>query len=420
MFESYYIFKYKHSEMYFENVDQIKNIKVFKEDFKNFDNKLDNNLKNLIEQISKVKIYNCSGFILLLIRNNFKGDWVNEFNNKPKNIYDKDFLIKLFGEEIGYKIWDNKRKKTGCRIENYINKYGLEEGTKLFKQKACDSKKGQSTKDFYINKYGLEEGVKKWNKIKNKWGESYKKNKQNHKGNGRTLEEYIIRLGKDTGKIKWEERNNKQKFRFSKEFYLQKYGAEEGEKEWNNYLKNQDKTSLKSFIKKYGEIDGTNRYNFFIEKQKNGFKTNLENFILKYGEDIGTKKYQNWIINCTNSKINGNRYSKISQKLFWEIYENLSIEQKHYCKFAELNNEQMFKIWKHNLTVIFVDFKLKDKIIEFQGTYYHKFSEAKERDKNRLIALKEKGYQVLFIEQKEYETNKNKVINDCLNFLNYE
>ena len=48
MFESYYIFKYKHSEMYFENVDQIKNIKVFKEDFKNFDNKLDNNLKNLI------------------------------------------------------------------------------------------------------------------------------------------------------------------------------------------------------------------------------------------------------------------------------------------------------------------------------------------------------------------------------------
>ncbi len=91
---------------------------------------------------------------------------------------------------------------------------------------------------------------------------------------------------------------------------------------------------------------------------------------------------------------------------------------KNKTKFAELNKEQMFKVWQDDLTVIFVDFKVENIIIEFQGTYWHKFPEVKEKDLARLKFLEKYNYKVLLIEQKEYEEKKIETIIKCINFIN--
>ena len=48
----------------------------------------------------------------------------------------------MFGKEKGTKLYLKRAKQRGCRIENYIEKYGDDEGRKLFQKKAEDRWKG--------------------------------------------------------------------------------------------------------------------------------------------------------------------------------------------------------------------------------------------------------------------------------------
>lgn len=130
------------------------------------------------------------------------------------------------------------------------------------------------------------------------------------------------------------------------------------------------------------------------------------------------------ICKICNHSING--VSLISQKLFWSIYNKLNLKEKQFCKFSELNIEKKIYITdkdkyalpevidKLNKNCYFIDFIFNNKIIEFDGTYYHK-------DKDKYVAkdkfLNLKGYRVLHIDELKYKNYPEQIFNKCIQFL---
>lgn len=119
-----------------------------------------------------------------------------------------------------------------------------------------------------------------------------------------------------------------------------------------------------------------------------------------------------------NFNVQNNRYSKISQQLFWEIYKRSDIKN---CNFAELNNEYI--IWlkskerkNANQASYLLDFLYENKNIEFNGSskYYKK---SKKYIKTRDNILKSKNIEVLRIDEINYLKNKDDIIKKCLRFL---
>lgn len=148
----------------------------------------------------------------------------------------------------------------------------------------------------------------------------------------------------------------------------------------------------------------------------------LEKCIQKYGEEGGKKRWnerqEKWMKN--NKKSN---FSKISQELFWAIYNQL--EFKEQIKFAELgekyNNEHVLKLDDITVRPDFIDL-IQNKIIEFNGEYWHsekRMSKSinKTREETRLNALQNYGYKILTIWEQDYKKNKDEIIKKCLDFL---
>ncbi len=148
-------------------------------------------------------------------------------------------------------------------------------------------------------------------------------------------------------------------------------------------------------------------------------KTNsLAWFKIKYGDDLGMTNYNNYVINKMNilSELKANKYSKISQELFWNIYNKL--KQKDNCYFFELNQEYVLRIpekYNHNNVVMMLDFKQNKKIIEYNGNYWHN----KDKDDIRYSILRDMGYEIFIVTSDEYNRNikNNLIIDKCINFL---
>ena len=330
-----------------------------------------------------------------------------KYKNQIKLIYEK------FGKNDLIKSWIKRF------IENNVN-FDVLWVDRISRFKENNGKKGMSLeRNIYI--YGEEVGKKIWNdyliKRKNTYDEVRKK-RGGKFNNGRSLEQYIKKYGEKEGNLLWIERNKKQSYRFSLEYFINNF-KENGEKKYIEYKLSMDKTSEKAFIKKYGKIDGKKRYNIYILKQKeNSFSYTLDGFILKYG-DIGKEKYYEWLkITCEAIK---NRwkigYSKMSQNLFWRIFDSLSENLKKETKFAELNNEQEFYVFWKDKKFILVDFKVKNIIIEFNGKFWHSTEKMIKQDSIRKEWLENKGYKVLFIDEIDWIKNENNIINKCLNFI---
>lgn len=147
--------------------------------------------------------------------------------------------------------------------------------------------------------------------------------------------------------------------------------------------------------------------------------------IQKYGEEDGLKRFtdrQNkWLSNYTR-----NNFSIISQELFWSIIETgeLTNDEVYFATYKNgelddsgVNNEYRLKL---NTSFILPDFfvKNKGKIIEFDGTYYHRVTpENLLRESIRDRNIINSGYMVLHISESDYKKNKQSVINKCLDFL---
>lgn len=215
-------------------------------------------------------------------------------------------------------------------------------------------------------------------------------------------------------KKKYHIRNEKQSYRFSILYYIEKYGEIEGNIKWKLYKKNVDKTSLKSFVKRYGDMIGKSRYNEYINNLR--YRNSLNYFVEKYDNIEGKIKWDEYRDKTIFKK---QKYSKISQDLFWLIYEKLDEKQKDFCMFAELNNERFIKTDK---SIFFIDFVVKNVAIEFDGSYWHSLENVKKRDLLKTSLINHSGYSLLRIPENDFLKNKDDVIIKCVEYikLNYD
>jgi hypothetical protein len=151
--------------------------------------------------------------------------------------------------------------------------------------------------------------------------------------------------------------------------------------------------------------------------------------IEKYGEieglEVWKKRQEKWTKNF--NKIGG--FSKISQEMFFELYDKI----KHLYKkiyFASIdeygnkvdNSNNEYRIKTKN-TVRLLDFYVLDinKCIEFDGDYWHGNKPGnKIRDELRENEIFESNpnIKIFHVKEKDYNLDKNKIIQDCLEFLN--
>jgi NADH:ubiquinone oxidoreductase subunit C len=169
------------------------------------------------------------------------------------------------------------------------------------------------------------------------------------------------------------------------------------------------------------------------QQQSNRQSTfSLEKCIEKYGKEEGEKiwlkRQEKWIDSVKKTRKNG--FSKISQILFWDIFNK--IEEKEYIYFAELNkikekdtsgknNEYRLSLSNRIILPDFLDLKNK-KIIEFDGTYWHNEKQIKNptklRDFERDQLATQNGFFVFRVKEDDYRKNPTKVLQECLEFLN--
>lgn len=302
-------------------------------------------------------------------------------------------------------------------LKKFIEKYGEELGIKNFRY--------NRSLECCILKYGEETGRIKYNNWKNnvKLGtdkiplerkiEIRKKTSSKLKGRKsswhNTLEDYIRKYGESEGTI-----------RYNKFKEITKQNSLRGEK---IITKMRYINSLKYYIDKYGEEEGNKRYNEWCKSQDH---SSLLFFIKKYGEEEGTKKYID-----TNLKKNLNRpssyFSKVSQVLFKDILKYLP--NKEDCFFATHQGEFKLYYTENGIKNRYCyDFIYQNKIIEYNGDWFHrnpKYYDKNdpeniiivERDAKKLNFAKNRGYSVLIIWDSEYKVDSNMALQKCLNYL---
>ena len=152
----------------------------------------------------------------------------------------------------------------------------------------------------------------------------------------------------------------------------------------------------------------------------------LQKCIAKYGEEGGLKRFNKrqikWLTNYKKTN-----FSKISQDLFWnilELYPEINNNKIYFATYKNgikdtsgQNNEYRLSLADGVILPDFFDLSTK-KIIEFDGVYYHRINpENALREEKRDKSIIESGYKVYHVNELEYKTNKEDVINKCINFL---
>ena len=290
-----------------------------------------------------------------------------------KDDYLKTYNLKLCDiSSIAYK------RNSTITLENAIKKYGIEEGTKKFEV----YKQKQASKNTFEHKNA-------------KYGWTKEQFDAYNKTRACTLDNFVQRHG-EQGQTLWSEYCD-----------LQKYAG----------------TSVEYFIDNYGEIEGRQKYKEVCSKKRH----TLENYVSKYGEVIGHQKWMQHNINVSN------RYSNVSAELFAAIdtkgseFTFYNPKNREYFMWSDSGDSKVL-MW-----LDYYDLSQK-KAIEFFGDYWHAnpskyahdFYNAKqkmtaaqiwERDKQRIKALEEKGIKLLIIWEKDYNDNKQLIIDQCKQFL---
>ena len=267
-------------------------------------------------------------------------------------------------------------------------------------------------------------------------------------------ESFIRRHGEEEGRRLYEEYRKRQAYTCSKDYMISERGMTEGE--WNAYNKSRASTK-KNFISRYGKELGEAKWKQYCEHEayagcaleyfqetygkEAGAKyyydvchqkaITLSNFIKKYGNEVGKVKYENLM-----HRPDRVGYSVISQNLFTEIDKMLG-DLATNSKWETKNLEQDIEIEIDGIKKFAKpDYILGKKIIEFNGDYWHAnpvfykstdsisypdgvklASEIWLRDAKRLNALRALGYNVFVIWENDYTSNRESVIERCVDFL---
>lgn len=146
--------------------------------------------------------------------------------------------------------------------------------------------------------------------------------------------------------------------------------------------------------------------------KRKGPKLNSKDYYIeKYGPELGNKKYQDFIEKTSN---NFHRFSKDSLHFFETLIIKTNLK-KEICFYGE--NEKSFivpnelkNILKRN--IIYADFLVGNKIIEFNGQHWHK-NEKRKDDVIRKKFYEILGFDVLFV----WDKTKGE-LERAINFIN--
>ena len=173
--------------------------------------------------------------------------------------------------------------------------------------------------------------------------------------------------------------------------------------------------SLEKCIEKYGVEEGHNIFNARQEKWQNTLKSKP----LAEQQRILKAKVKSIANICG--------YSKISQELFNMIYEQIKDQYVEiYYATHKQDNENSNKNFEYEVLLedeihrYFLDFYVKDnnKVIEFDGDYWHGKVGNKERETAREAHLNRLGFvNILHVKECDFQNNPQQTLEKCLNFI---
>lgn len=277
--------------------------------------------------------------------------------------------------------------------------------------------------------------------------------KAKYLGKGVTLRRMVTFYGKESGSKKWDEYCKRQSvtntFEYKtsvhgmtrKEFdeynrarastldnFVKRHGAEVGAVLWGEYCKRQAVAgiSLDYFIEKTGsEEEGRKEY----DRVKGSKSHTLENYQKRFGNERALEKLIEYYERKSCKFV-----SKVSQKLFWALYERLPEDLKRTVYFGELNKE--FGKWNQiSGSFNYYDFVISGLkyCVEFNGDYYHanptnyqtgdeisihgsvrKVDDIWQHDKIKNEYLESLGFRVIVVWQSDFDKDPNTTIETLL------
>lgn len=238
------------------------------------------------------------------------------FRKKFPNIDRAKFNTMCDHTKFAFEISDDDyiyaRSRYAMTKERLISKYGAEEGERRWKE-YCDIQRKTNTFEYKHEKYG-------WTKEQ---FDAFNKSR------AVTLENLIRKHGKEKGNQMWQSYCDKQRVTKSWDYLVETYGIEKARQ-----INKSKALTLENFINKYGEDEGTQRYNELVKKKE------LSTFT----------------------------YSKISQQIFNKLDEILA--KKYTTYYAEKNKEYVV-IGPQK--IMFLDYFIKELniCIEYNGSCFH-------------------------------------------------
>jgi hypothetical protein len=296
-----------------------------------------------------------------------------------------------YGEEIGTRIFNEKNLACSITAERLANKVGAEEAVRILRSRAASI-------EIYIENHGEELGRIKWQQYLDKRAATYrKKHEDGHIFPKYNLDYYITLYGEEKGKEVHVKKINSQRYKVSKQYY----------------------------IDQYGEVEGLAK----LRKCKDN--CSIEYYIEKFGEELGSEKYANRCKRTTETTRNS--YSGVSKIMFDAIKE--TITDLYY--YAE--NEITWALSEGdgiNQRAMRPDLFYNGKVIEFNGDAFHAnpllYEESDsphpfkkeltsldiwELDEQRYRYYRKNGFPYLVIWEKEFRENMEGTIEKCIQFL---
>ena len=265
-----------------------------------------------------------------------------------------------------------------------------------------------------------------------------------------SLKKYISKFGNEIGEQKYKEYCKKLSDKNSFEFFKTKKGW--SFEQFEKYNKSRGIT-LDNLILKYGEEQGTEKFNEYCLKQKHSGNT-LEYFVQMYGEEKGKAKYKEvcakkGITRDNMIRVHGekagiekhtawlkarNHSSHMANDFIREIIKKLPNDFKFHAQ--EFGGE--FCIYKdrpflYDLVITYPT----QKCIEFNGDFWHanpliyeaddsinlrgtkkkKASEIWDADIKKLNIIRERGYNVLVVWESDFVNRRESIIEETVKWI---
>lgn len=204
------------------------------------------------------------------------------------------------------------------------------------------AKLATASKKYWVDKLGEEAGEKRYNQIAER--QAYT-----------ASTEYFV---KEKGMTESEAKEFHQNRASTLKNFISRYGEEEGTKRWNEYCKQEAYAGnkIEYFINKYGEEAGRKKYAEVCDKKG----ITLEHFIERYGESEGLARWKEYL----SSK---SAYSRVSQELFQKL-DNTDKLLKDNSQYAIKNGELRINVLdKETPKKFYADYAFFNKLIEFNG-----------------------------------------------------